>query len=48
MEKTSERGKMVVGRVALLRGESLIGLQSGGTFMDIPTLKSRKNLTRIE
>ena len=35
---------MVVGRVALLRGESLIGLQSGGTFMDIPTLKSRKNL----
>ena len=29
-EKTSERGKMVVGRVDLLRGESLIVPQSGG------------------
>ena len=38
-EKTSERGKMVVGRVDLLRGESLIGPQSGGTFMGILTMK---------
>ena len=36
---TSERGKMVVGRVDLLRGESLIGQQSGGTFMGILTMK---------
>ena len=38
-EKTSESGKMVVGRVAILRGESLIEPQSGGTFMGILTMK---------
>ena len=38
-EKTSERGKMVVGRVALLKGENLTGPQSGDTFMGILTLK---------
>lgn len=42
-EKTSERGKMVVGRVAILRDESLIGPQSGGTFTDIPTPRLRKD-----
>ena len=38
-EKTSESGKMVVGRVAILRDETLIGPQSGGTFMGILTMK---------
>lgn len=38
-EKTSERGKMVVGRVAILRDESLIEPQSRDTFMGILTLK---------
>lgn len=42
-EKTSERGKMVVGRVAILGDESLIGPQSGGTFTDIPTPRLRKD-----
>ncbi len=38
-ENIRKRGKMVVGRVAILRDESLIGPQSGGTFMGILTLK---------
>lgn len=39
VEKTSERGKMVVGRVALLKGENLTGPQSGDTFMGVLTRK---------
>lgn len=37
--ENTERGKMVVGRVALLKGEKLTGPQSGDTFMGILTLK---------
>lgn len=45
MEKTSERGKMVVRRVALLKGENLTGPQSWGYIYGHSYTEVKEKLT---